>query len=415
MLKQSALYYRAVVRRRWFRFSAKCSPLRQVVFWRNRVVGPKNISEAHLANVQFDMIVRKPSFVCTIATAVLFLLLATPLLWVESNSLFSQEPSQQIDHKIIRETVEAVAAVIKAEYFDAVTAARTSDALHERLAQARYANARSLEHLAESLTRDLLHLTGDKHLMVTLTEDLATESLPTQKPSDESRKIVGQRANFGVQRVEILPGNIGYLNLTSLYRPDEAREAITAAFRLLQNSDAIILDLRNNGGGSPETAVLVLSYFFEKKGLPLFEIVSRSGSVRNYATDSYPSTNRYDKCPFFVLTSERTFSAGEGLAFVLQERGRARICGETTAGAANPGRPYPATTRVEVIVPNGKVRTAVTGRNWEGSGVVPDIKVAAKDALRHAHIQALRELQSKALNGAWKLRLKQELDAQESK
>ena len=361
------------------------------------------------------MIALKSSFVCTIATAVLFLLPATPLLWVQSNLLFSQAPSPQIDHKIIRETVEAVAAVIEAEYFDAVTAARTSDALNERLAQARYANARSLEHLAESLTRDLLQLTSDKHLAVAVTRDRPTESLPTQKSSDESREIVGRRDNFGVQRVEVLPGNIGYLNLTSLYRPDEAREAITAAFRLLQNSDAIILDLRNNGGGSPETAVLVLSYFFDKAGLPLFEIVSRSGSVRKYATNSSPLVNRYDECPLFVLTSERTFSGGEGLAFLLQERGRGRIIGETTAGAANPGRSYAATTRVEVTVPNGKVRTAVTGRNWEGSGVVPDIKVAAKDALRHAHIQALREMHSKAPTGAWKLRLKQELDAQESK
>jgi retinol-binding protein 3 len=205
------------------------------------------------------------------------------------------------------------------------------------------------------------------------------------------------------------------LNLTSLYRPDEAREAIAAAFRLLHNSDAIILDLRSNGGGSPDTAGLVLSYFFEKEGLPLFEIVSRDGSIRSYKTDSPPVADRNHTRPVFVLTSERTFSAGEGLAFVLQEQGRAQIIGETTAGAANPGRPYPATPRVEVTVPNGKVRTAVTGRNWEGSGVVPDIKLADEGALRHAHIQAVREMHSKAPNGAWKLRLKQELDAQKSK
>ena len=118
---------------------------------------------------------------------VLFLPLATLLLCVQSNSLLSQEPSQQIDRKTIHETVEAVAAVIKAEYFDPDTAEKTSDALHERLAQARYANTRSLEHLAENLTRDLLQLTSDKHLVVAVTRDRATESLPTQKPSDESR------------------------------------------------------------------------------------------------------------------------------------------------------------------------------------------------------------------------------------
>ena len=162
-------------------------------------------------------------------------------------------------------------------------------------------------------------------------------------------------------------------------------------------------------------AAVVLSFFFETEELPLFEIVSRSGAIRSYKTESVRSNVGNQTCPVFVLISERTFSAGEGLAFVLQERGRAQIIGETSAGAANPGRPYPVTYGVEVTVPNGKVRTAVTGRNWEGSGVVPDIKVAAKDALRDAHLRALRELHNKASDGPWKLRLKQQLDAQDAK
>jgi C-terminal processing protease CtpA/Prc len=103
----------------------------------------------------------------------------------------------------------------------------------------------------------------------------------------------------------------------------------------------------------------------------------------------------------YVLTAGQTYSAGEGLAFILQERHRAVIVGERTAGAANPGRPYPINDRLEVVDPNGRVRGAVTGRNWEGAGVTPDVVATAADALRTARILALRGLLSRAPAGSW--------------
>jgi C-terminal processing protease CtpA/Prc len=112
----------------------------------------------------------------------------------------------------------------------------------------------------------------------------------------------------------------------------------------------------------------------------------------------------------YVLTSARTFSAGEGFAFLLQERARAEVIGERTAGAANPGRPYRVNPWFEVTVPNGQVRSAVSGGNWEGRGVKPDLEVAAPDALVAAHSRALKRLIEGA-DGDWRVRLEQILQS----
>jgi C-terminal processing protease CtpA/Prc len=189
---------------------------------------------------------------------------------------------------------------------------------------------------------------------------------------------------------------------------------IVATLQTLRHADALILDLRNNTGGSPDTAALLLSCFFDDAALPLFEIVPRSGPAHGYTTERSPLRDRHGKRPAYVLTAERTFSAGEGIAFILQERGRAEIIGERTAGAANPGRPYLVTSNLQVTVPNGKVRTAISGRNWEGDGVVPDIKVAASDALWVAHMRALRQLLKTTPTGSWRITLQQELQALEA-
>ena len=305
----------------------------------------------------------------------------------------------------LAEAVEAVAAVVAQEYFHQDVATRAAQTIREHGSQGRYAEAQSLESLAWILTRDLFEATKDKHLVVRV----ADHRPPPALAADEARAIRARRTNYGIRRVEVLGGNVGYLDLTDFYRLVEARDALTAAMYLLRSADAMIVDMRDNSGGSPETVALLTSYFFDLPKLPLFEIIPRVGNARPYATASPAIPDRNAKRPAFVLTAKRTFSAGEGFAFILQERRRATIIGEQTAGAANPGRPYPA-GRFEVTIPNGQVRTAVTGRNWEGNGVFPDVQVPAADALYVAHIMALRELLSGAESGPWQQTLKRHLE-----
>jgi C-terminal processing protease CtpA/Prc len=312
-----------------------------------------------------------------------------------------------LDAAEVRAAVRSVAAAVDREYFDAAAAARVAASLNRWIEDGRYDRVTRLESLAPMLTRDLFDLTGDKHLAVAVLEDRPSAPAST----DQARAARGRRENYGVTRVEILAGNVGYLDLQSFYRPDEARQAITAAMSLLRGADALILDLRENGGGSPDTVVLLASHLFEAAGMPLFEIVPRSGSGgRRYATVTPALAERDPTRPIFVLTGPRTFSAGEGLAFLLQERRRAEIVGERTAGAANPGRAYRVSDRLEVTIPNGQVRSAVSGRNWEGRGVEPDVTVPAAGALQAAHVRALRRLIERAQDPAWQSILQRELE-----
>lgn len=266
-----------------------------------------------------------------------------------------QQSTSRIDRAVVRETVESVASVVIREYFDVSVGARVGASLRQWLYEGRYANAETLESLAAMLTRDLLAATQDKHLA----------------------------AN---------------------------------AMRFLQYTDALILDMRSNSGGSADTAALLASYLFATAKLPLFEIIPRSGQEgRWYATESPPLPGRNGTRPVYVLTAERTFSAGEGFAFILQERRRAEVIGERTAGAANPGRPYAVSAGLELTVPNGQVRAAVSGRNWEGVGVIPDVSVTASDALRVGHIRALRGLLQQAPSGLWHEALKRQIAALEER
>jgi hypothetical protein len=315
----------------------------------------------------------------------------------ELAGIAGQPPANEIAPKIARKIVESLATVVKREYFDPNVGSRVEVSLRERLAQGRYDKAHTLESLANMLTRDLFDLTHDKHLNVAVMHE-AQSTASSAKTTNLSREARGRRENFGVQRVEILAGNVGYLNLTAYYRPDEARDTLSAAMRTLQYADAIILDMRSNSGGSPETVALLTSYFFDTPRLPLFTIVDRSGESRQYFTEKTPLKERDESRPVYVLTSKQTFSAGEGTAFLLQERQRAEVVGETTAGAANPGQTYPVNSRFEVTVPNGKLEAAVTRKNWESCGVKPDVAVPASDALRVAHARALRHLLGQSPN-----------------
>jgi C-terminal processing protease CtpA/Prc len=290
----------------------------------------------------------------------------------------------------VRATVLEVAATVSREYMDPVVAERLANSLRRRLTEGEYLSVTAPDALAARLTRDLFAESQDKHLAVAVALESASTTAAT--PAANTREQGVRRTNAGVQRVEILAGNVGYLNLTAFWRVEEAREIIADAMRLLRRADALIIDLRQNSGGAPDTAALMAGYLFDQAGLPLFHIVPRSGNPVAYATPAPAPLERDGRRAVYVLTSSRTFSAGEGLAFLLQERARAEVIGERTAGAANPGRPYRVNAWFEVTVPNGQVRTAVSGGNWEGRGVKPDLEVAAADALQVAHTRAVKRL-----------------------
>lgn len=300
------------------------------------------------------------------------------------------QPGDRLDLKLIDGTVRGLIAVFNKEYFDVPMTGRVEGVLTKGLADGRYAGAATPAELATRLNRDLFTTTHDKHVNVQLVT-------PRAPGSPAPRRDVPTTAGF--RKTEVLPGNVGLLDLAFFLRLEEHRDAMAAAMAKLQATDALILDMRANGGGSPDTVALLASYLFERPAMPLFEIAPRTGERRVYSTTSDPIAYRDASRPVVVLTSSRSFSGGEGIAFLLQDHQRAIIIGEPTAGAANPGRSYPINDQFEVVVPNGQLLSSISRKNWEGSGVTPDIRVEATDALRIGHLQVIQVLLKASLPG----------------
>jgi C-terminal processing protease CtpA/Prc len=207
------------------------------------------------------------------------------------------------------------------------------------------------------------------------------------------RKL-GQLDNFGIRRVERLDGNIGYLDLRRMPVPANAGPAIAAAMELVAGTYALIIDMRHNGGGAPEGVVFWCSYLVgEQPPVHLNDIFrADTGETRQFWSLPYVPGTRYPDHPVYVLTSAHTFSGGEDLCYTLQALGRAEIIGETTGGGAHPTRGFPISAAVHIGIPFARSVNPVTGTNWQGTGVVPDVPVTAAKAYDVAYGRALRHV-----------------------
>jgi len=191
--------------------------------------------------------------------------------------------------------------------------------------------------------------------------------------------------NFGFAKAEVLPGNIGYLEMRVFATGPEAEAAADAAMSRLADADALIVDLRRNGGGDPAMVARVSSYLFEQPTL-LNSLHWREGDrTEDFWTTKEVAGKRFGQGkPVFVLTSKRTFSGAEEFAYNLKSLGRATIVGETTGGGAHPGGPQRINDHFSVWVPSGRAINPITKTNREGTGVVPDVAVPADKALERA-------------------------------
>jgi len=204
---------------------------------------------------------------------------------------------------------------------------------------------------------------------------------------------MGRLDNFGIRRVERLDGNVGYLDLRRVAMAANAGPAIAAAMELVAGTYALILDLRNNGGGSPEGVALWCSYLLTEEPTHLNDIFhADTGETRQFWALPYVPGTRYVDRPVYVLTSRHTFSGGEELCYNLQALGRAELIGETTGGGAHPTRGYPISRAVMIGIPFARSVNPVTGTNWEGTGVTPDVAVPEDEAYDVAYAKALRHV-----------------------
>jgi hypothetical protein len=249
------------------------------------------------------------------------------------------------------------------------------------------------EFLAFALTTHIQEVSKDKHLWVRWHPD----SLPdhegpmyvSQEWQDESRQQA-KLDNYGFHKVERLPGNVGYIDIWEFYKASWGGSSAVAAMTLLTNTSALIIDLRNCRGGDPEMVALISSYLFGEDPVHLNSLYWREDDVtQQYWTLSFVPGERFVDKPVYVLTSKDTFSGGEEFAYNLKALQRATLIGEVTGGGAHPGSSYRLSTHFEVFIPNGRAINPITGTNWEGVGVTPDIQISQKQALKVAYRMAL--------------------------
>jgi C-terminal processing protease CtpA/Prc len=267
-------------------------------------------------------------------------------------------------------------------------------AIRDRVKRKEYDAVTSSQSFAELLTAHLQEVSKDKHLRVRYSYD----PLPVRKDDQPTAQEVTQyrtynrTMNYGFQKVERLPGNIGYIDLLGFLDPEEGGDTVAAAMTLLANTDAMIIDLRQNGGGSPEMVQLICSYFFEGEPVHLNDLYFRpTDSTHQYWTLPHVPGKRYVGKDLYVLTSHRTFSGAEEFSYNLKNLKRATVVGETTGGGAHPGDMVRLNDNFGMFLPVGRAINPITKTNWEGRGVAPDVACPADQALKVAHIAAMKK------------------------
>lgn len=296
-----------------------------------------------------------------------------------------------------RQPAETAAALVEEMFVDAAGAKKIAAELRRRAVAGQF-DALTGGALADALTEAMHAVELDKHNSVRFNPANAEEPYLTPAQALQQLKENRERGprqptpaeldrakrnNYGVKRVEVLPGNIGYLRLDQFAGLQMVRETMTAAMQLLANTDAVIVDLRENTGGNGDTVGYLSSYFFPADDRVLMIRHSREWGVMESRVMETP-TRRFENVPLFILTSDRTFSAGEAFAFGLQQYGRATIVGETTSGGGRPNAFMPLGGGLQLSVSIASSVHPKSGKGWQGSGVVPEIATKEEDALEAA-------------------------------
>jgi C-terminal processing protease CtpA/Prc len=247
---------------------------------------------------------------------------------------------------------------------------------------------------AKSLSVYLTKHGNDLHFNVLYRPNEVEEKKPVnEKDLLKKYDTINRQWNYGFEKVMRLDGNIGYIEYTGFPEGNKsAQEILDATMNFVSNTNALIIDLRNNQGGDGQMVKLFLSYFFDKK-IKLGEIYTR---YNNETTTAYtiPKVNgkKYLNKPVYVLVNHKTISAAEAFAYELQQNKRAKVIGDKTYGAANPVKAFFIANKYQVFIPISIVKNAITNTNWEHIGIASDIKVSSEKALIKAQIMALEAL-----------------------
>jgi hypothetical protein len=306
-------------------------------------------------------------------------------------------PTQQdmvLDQRGRAEILDRLIAGLEAYYVFPDKAAAMAADLRAQDKHGDYAKITSAQAFAQKLTEDLQRSSHDRHLEVAYSDrpfpPQAAFDAEETSPEDLAQQ---RRLNFGVERVQRLDFNLGYLDLRAFAPPKLSGPKLAAAMSLLSDTDALVIDLRNNGGGDPATVALLASYLFDQR-IRLNDIYDRGkdATTQYWTSDALDGPKYGGTKKLYLLVSHDTFSAGEDFTYALKNLKRATVIGAATGGGAHPGTGRRLTDHFAANIPTGRSISPITHGDWEGTGVAPDVAVDPEQALEKAQALYMTDL-----------------------
>ena len=324
-----------------------------------------------------------------------------------------EQPDLTIDAATRAQVVDTILKRLNDSYVFPEVAKKMEQSIRERVEKKEYDQITSAKEFAKKLTDDLQAVSKDKHLRVRYSNQVIPERGPRREPTaeeQEQRKRELTWMNHGFGKVERLRGNIGYLEFFNFADEELGADTVAAAMNFINGTDALIIDMRNNGGGNPAMVALVCSYLFGPEPVHLNDLYWREGNrTDEFWTRKEVSGKRYVNKDVYVLTSKRTFSGAEEFTYNLKNLKRATIIGETTGGGAHPGGGFRISEHFGMFVPTGRAISPITKTNWEGTGVIPDVAVPADQALLVARLMAMKKSLTTLANPDFKAGVEDEI------
>jgi hypothetical protein len=307
--------------------------------------------------------------------------------------------NMKIDAATRARVIDGAVANLKEFYVYPEEAKKMADALQSKLKSGGYDTVTGAEDFAQMLTTDLQAVSHDKHLRVNFSVSPIPEGADKDKPDAvavAARRSQLEKMNCSFEKVERLSSNIGYLKFNGFMDPDICAPTVSAAMSFLSHTDALIIDLRENGGGDPAMVAYISSYLFAER-THLNDLYNRrDNKTEQFWTRPDVPGLKLATTPVFVLTAKRTFSGAEEFTYNLKNLKRAIIIGEVTGGGAHPVSGHRIDAHFFIGVPFARAINPITKTDWEGTGVEPDVKVAAAQALDVAQKMATEEINKKA-------------------
>ncbi len=325
-----------------------------------------------------------------------------------------EQPDITIDAATRAQVIEAIIKNVNDSYVFPEIAKKMTESIRDRVNRREYEQITSAKTFAETLTSHLQAVSKDKHLRVRFSHQPLPVRGPRAEPTAEEREEMRREfgwMNHGFNKVERLRGNVGYLEFTGFFNEQAGAETVAAALNFVADTDALIIDLRKNGGGNPAMVALICSYLFGEEPVHLNDLYWREGNrTDQFWTLKEVAGKRYLNKDVYVLTSKYTFSGAEEFAYNLKNLKRAKIVGETTGGGAHPGRSARLHEHFSMFVSTGRAINPITKTNWEGTGVEPDVAVPSDQALIVAQLMALKNSVTTIKNPGFKQGVQSEIE-----